>query len=179
MRAFQSFQGGCQYFWVVGVNVYIRKFLFAIYIFLILYKLIYFFLFKVARNTGHMKFKGWWTYWRSSNYTPVLFCPWLSLFCPWLSRFCPWLSLFCPCFVPGFTSFVPLFVGQEDSVAALCSLSLTMVEVGATLHIPWIKGGLLLINMVTMTLQTLCYLQRWQDYKHLQVLLEIIIIRPN
>ena len=78
--------------------------------------------FRISKNIG-----------RLSNYALVLFCPWLSLFCPWLHLF------------------VPLFVGQEDSVAALCSPSLTMVEVGATVQIPGIKGGLLLINMVTMS----------------------------
>ena len=34
---------------------------------------------------------------------------------------------------------------------ALCSLRLAMVEVGAKLLIPRIKGGLVLINMATMT----------------------------
>ena len=77
-----------------------------------------------------------------------------SLFCPWLSLFCPCFVLACPCFVPGCTSFYPsviVFVGQDDSVAALCSLSLAMVEVGAKLQISGIKGGLVLINMATMT----------------------------
>ena len=49
-------------------------------------------------------------------------------------------------------------VGQEDYVATLCSLSLTMVEAGAKLQrqqwlMPGIKGGLVMINMTVMTLQ--------------------------
>ena len=76
---------------------------------------------------------------RLSNYAAVPFCPWLSLFCPWLSLFYPWLSLFCP-WLSLFCPWLQLFC-----------LSLTMVEAGATVQIPGIKGGLLLINMVTMT----------------------------
>ena len=44
-------------------------------------------------------------------------------------------------------------VGQEDSVATLFSLSLTIVAAGAQLCIPGIKRGLMLINMAAMTLQ--------------------------
>ena len=43
------------------------------------------------------------------------------------------------------------FVRQDDSVAALCSLSLAMVEVGDKLQKPEIKGVLVLINMPKMT----------------------------
>ena len=93
-----------------------------------------------------------------------LFCPWMSLFCPWLSLFCPWLSLSCPWLslsCPWLSLFCPLlhlfclsvivFVGQDDSVAARCSHSLAMVEVGAKLKIPKIKGGLVLVNMARIT----------------------------
>ena len=57
-----------------------------------------------------------------SNYAPV---PFLSLAVPVLSLVVPVLSLAVPV--------------------------LAMVEVGAKLQIPGIKGGLVLINMVTMT----------------------------
>ena len=94
----------------------------------------------------------------------TLFCPWLSLFCPWLSLFCPWLSLSSPWLslsCPWLSLFCPLlhlfcpsvivFVGQDDSVAALCSLSLVMLEEGAKLQIPEMKEGLVPISMATMT----------------------------
>ena len=91
--------------------------------------------------------------WRVLGVCPImplsLFCPWLSLFCPWLSLFCPWLSLSCPwlsLFCPLLRLFCQSFFGQDDSVAAFCSLSLTMVEVGAKLQIPGIMVGLLLIS---------------------------------
>ena len=60
---------------------------------------------------------------------------------------CPW----CPCCPGVILGFIP--VGQEDSVAAPCSLSLTMVEAGDKLHLPVMKWGLLLNNMDAMTLQ--------------------------
>ena len=62
--------------------------------------------------------------------------------CPSLSLFCPWLHFFFPSVI---------VTGQNDLVVALCSLSLIMVEVGAKLQIPEIKGGLVLINMSPMT----------------------------
>ena len=62
-------------------------------------------------------------------------CPWYPL----LSRGYPWLSP----------------VGQEDSVAAFCSLSLFMVEAGSKLQLTGIKVGLVLITMASMTLQIL------------------------
>ena len=48
-------------------------------------------------------------------------------------------------------SSVIIIVGQVNSVAANCSLSLTMVETGAKLQVPGIKGGLVLIKMTAMT----------------------------
>ena len=38
----------------------------------------------------------------------------------------------------------------NNSVASLCSLSLTMVKTGAKLQIPGIRGGLVLIKMSVM-----------------------------
>ena len=106
-----------------------------------------------------------------------LFCPWLSLSCPWFSLSCPWLSLFCP-WLHLFCPPVNVFVGQDDSVAALCSLSLALFDVGAKLQIPGIKGGLVLINMATMTKQMLCLSSKMKKkiHKDLRVLMEIIII---
>ena len=69
-----------------------------------------------------------------------LLYPWLSLLYPCLSRLSPWLSLVSLA-VPGL------------SLAALCSLSLTMVEAGAKLQLPGIKGSFVLINRAAMTLQ--------------------------
>ena len=42
---------------------------------------------------------------------------------------------------------VVVVVGQENSVAALCSLSLTVVEKKTKHQIPGIKGGLVLTKM--------------------------------
>ena len=97
-------------------------------------------------------------------FTNFATCPWLSLIYPWLSLPYPCLSLLYPCLslLSPWLSLVSLLsrgilgiipVGQEDSVAAPCSLSLTMVEAGAKLHIPVIKWGLLLNNMDVMSLQ--------------------------
>ena len=94
--------------------------------------------------------------------------PGLSLAIPALSLAVPALSLAIPALSLSITALslaVPSTpggprvilgctqVGQEDSVAALCSLSLTMVEAGAKVHIPGIKQGLVLINMSAMNLQ--------------------------
>ena len=54
--------------------------------------------------------------------------------------------------------YISNLVEQEDSVATLSNLSLTMVEAGAKLQrqyllMPGIKGGLVLINMAAKTLQ--------------------------
>ena len=95
--------------------------------------------------------------WRLSNYAPV---PFLSLAVPVLSLVVPVLSLVVPVLsldVPVLSLAAPLLssviviVGQDNYVAALCSLSLTMVETGATLQIPGIKGELVLIKMAAMT----------------------------
>ena len=92
-----------------------------------------------------------------SNYAPVpvlsLAVPVLSLVVPVLSLVVPLLSLAVPVLslAAPLLSSVIVIVGQDNYVAALCSLSLTMVETGATLQIPGIKGGLVLINMATMT----------------------------
>ena len=92
-----------------------------------------------------------------SNYAPV---PVLSLAVPVLSLVVPALSLVVPLLslaVPVLSLAAPLlslcfcFVGQEDSVAALCSLILTMVATGAKLQIPGIQGGLVLIKMAATT----------------------------
>ena len=78
----------------------------------------------------------------------------LSLAIPALSLSIPALSLAvsripcCPGVILGFTP-----VGQDDSVAALCSLSMTMVEAGAKLHIPEIKRGLVLNNILFLSLE--------------------------
>ena len=80
--------------------------------------------------------------------------PALSLAIPVLPLSIPALSLAvpgipcCPGIILGFTP-----VGQEDPVATLCSLSLTMVEAVAKLHLPGIKQGLVLVNMAAMSLQ--------------------------
>ena len=93
-----------------------------------------------------------------SNYAPVpvlsLAVPVLSLAVPVLSQVVPVLSLAAPVLslaAPFLSLFI--FVGQDDSVDALYSLSLSMVQVGAKLQIPEFKGGLRLINMATRTKQ--------------------------
>ena len=65
---------------------------------------------------------------RLSNFAPV---PVLSLAAPLLSS-------------------VIVVAGQKNSVAAFCSLSLTMVKTVAKLQIPGIKEGLVLIKMAQM-----------------------------
>ena len=87
--------------------------------------------------------------------------PVLSLAIPALSLAIPILSLFItalslavpgiPCRYGVILGFTP--VEQEDYIAALLSLSLTMVEAGAKLNIPGIKLEVLLIKMAAMTLQ--------------------------
>ena len=72
---------------------------------------------------------------RLSNFAPV---PVLSLAVPVLSLAAPLLSS------------VIVVAGQKNSVAAFCSLSLTMVKTGAKLQIPGIKEGLVLIKMAQM-----------------------------
>ena len=83
---------------------------------------------------------------RLSNYAPV---PVLSLAVRGLSLVVPVLSLDVPVLslaVPDMFLAAPLLssvivvVGQQNYVAALCSLSLTMVKTGAKLQIPRIKG---------------------------------------
>ena len=71
----------------------------------------------------------------------------MSLVVPVLSLAVPVLSMAASPYFPS----VVVFVGQDDSVAAFCSLSLAMIEVGVKLQIPGIKGGFVLINMATMT----------------------------
>ena len=94
---------------------------------------------------------------RLSNYAPVpvlsLAVPVLSLVVPVLSLVVPVLSLAVPVLslAAPLLSSVIVIVGQDNYVAALCSLSLTMVETGATLQIPGIKGELVLIKMAAMT----------------------------
>ena len=91
-----------------------------------------------------------------SNYAPV---PVLSLAVPVLSLVVLVLSLVVPVLslaVPVMSLAAPLcssviaVLGQNNYFAAHCSLSLTMVETGAKLQIPWIKGGLVLIKMAVM-----------------------------
>ena len=87
--------------------------------------------------------------------------PCLSLAVPALSLAIPALSLSITALslsVPGIPCGPRVIlgctqVGQEASVAALCSLSLTMSEAGAKLHIPGIKQVLVLINMSAMNLK--------------------------
>ena len=80
--------------------------------------------------------------------------PALSLAIPSPSRSIPAFSLavpgihFCPGVILGFTQ-----VGKEDSVAAMCSLSLIMVGAGAKLDKQGIKKGFVLNNMAQMAFQ--------------------------
>ena len=87
-----------------------------------------------------------------------LLYPWLSLLYPLLSLHCPRLSLLYPCLLllSPWLSLVSLAI-PGLSVAALCSLILTMAEVGAKLQLLGIKGGLVLININAMILQTYRY----------------------
>ena len=74
-----------------------------------------------------------------------LVVPVLSLVVHVLSLAVPVMSLAAP-----FLSSVIVVVRQNNSVAALCSLSLNMVKTGAKLLIPENKGGLVLIKMAVM-----------------------------
>ena len=72
-----------------------------------------------------------------------LFYPWLSLLFLWLSLTYPWLSLLYPCLSLLFSWLSPVFLAVPGlSLAALCSLSLTMVEAGGNLQLTGINGGL-------------------------------------
>ena len=85
--------------------------------------------------------------WHLSNYDPV---PVLSLAVPVLSLVVHALSLVVPVLclavhvlslAAPLLSSVIVVVGQKKSVAALCSLNLTMVKTEAKLQIQGIKGG--------------------------------------
>ena len=82
-----------------------------------------------------------------------LFCPWLSLRVPVLSQVVPILSLAVPVLSLA-AHILSLFLWDKMiQLLSFCSLSLTMVEVGAKVQVPEIKGGLVLINTAKMTYQ--------------------------
>ena len=78
------------------------------------------------------------------------------MLCPCFVSGCLCFVPGCPCFVPGCPCFVPavpvlslaapilslcfVCVGQDDSVATLCSPRLAMLEVGSQLQIPGLAG---------------------------------------
>ena len=67
-------------------------------------------------------------------------CPCFVPGCPCFVASYPCLVPGCPCYVPGCTVLSFVIVGQKNSVAALCCLSLTMVKTGSKLQIHCIKG---------------------------------------
>ena len=107
--------------------------------------------------------------WYFTNYA---ICPWLSLTItviylaiPPISLAIPAISLAIPApslSISALSLAVPVIPccpgvilgytpgGQEDSVAALCCLNLTMFDAGAKLKIAGIKQGFGLINMTAM-----------------------------